>query len=95
MQEICVWSLTQEDPLEDKMQPTPVFLPETFHGPRILAGYNPWVRKESDWVTEYTHTQELAKVYFVFNIWLGLSGACNSSKLELMCYKDIVVQSSR
>ena len=29
-------------------QPTPVFLPGESHGQRILAGYNPWGRKESD-----------------------------------------------
>ena len=29
-------------------QPTPVFLPEGFHGQRRLAGYSPWGRKESD-----------------------------------------------
>ena len=29
------------------MQPTPVFLPEKFHGQRSLAGYSPWGRKES------------------------------------------------
>ena len=34
--------------------PTPVFLPEEFHGHRSLAGYSPWGRKESDtteWLT--------------------------------------------
>jgi len=28
--------------------PTPVFLPEEFHGQRILAGYSPWGCKELD-----------------------------------------------
>ena len=31
-----------------RWQPTPVFLPGKFHGPRSLAGYNPWVCKESE-----------------------------------------------
>ena len=31
-----------------KWQPTPVFLPGEFHGQRILAGYSPQGRKESD-----------------------------------------------
>ena len=31
-----------------KWQPTPVFLPEKSHGRRILVGYSPWGRKESD-----------------------------------------------
>ena len=34
-------------------QPTPVFLPEESHGHRSLAGYSPWVHKESD-MTEAT-----------------------------------------
>jgi len=29
-------------------QPTPVFLPEKFHGQRSLVGYSPWGCKESD-----------------------------------------------
>ena len=31
-----------------KRQPTPVSLPGKLHGQRILAGYSPWVCKESD-----------------------------------------------
>ena len=42
-----VWSLSQEDPLE-KWQPTPVFLPEEFHGQRNLMGYSPSGHKESN-----------------------------------------------
>ena len=41
-------------PGEGKLQPTPVFLPEKSHGLRILAGYSPWGRKESD-TTEQLH----------------------------------------
>ena len=36
-----------EDPLEEGMAPTPVFLPEESHGQRILA-YSPQVHKQSD-----------------------------------------------
>ena len=36
-------------------QPVPVFLPGESHGQRGLAGYSPWVHKESD-MTECTHT---------------------------------------
>ena len=39
VQETWVQSLDQEDSLEMGMQPTPVFLPEEFHGQRSLAGY--------------------------------------------------------
>ena len=34
-------------------QPTPTFLPGEFHGQRSLAGYNPWVCKESDTLSDW------------------------------------------
>ena len=37
-------------------QPTPVFMPEKFHGLRSLAGYNAWGHKESDTAERLTHT---------------------------------------
>ena len=40
--------LGQEDPWRRKCQPTPVFLPRKFHGPRNLVGYSPWGRKKLD-----------------------------------------------
>ena len=40
MQETQVQSLGQEDPLEKKWQPTPVFLPVKAHGQRSLVGYS-------------------------------------------------------
>ena len=36
------------------MVPTPVFLPEEFHGQRSLVDYSPWGHKESD-MNEQTH----------------------------------------
>ena len=41
-------------PRRRKWQPTPVFLPGKSHGLRILVGYSPWGRKESD-TTEWLH----------------------------------------
>ena len=46
--EMWVRSLGWEDPLEEGMAPTPVFLPGESHGQRSLAGYSPQGRKESD-----------------------------------------------
>ena len=43
-----VRSLGWEDPLEEEMQPTEVFLPKKSHGQRSLVGYSPKGRKESD-----------------------------------------------
>ena len=36
-------------PWRRKWQPTPVFLPERFHGQKTLAGPSPWGHKESDY----------------------------------------------
>ena len=55
MKETCVPSLGQEDPWSMKWQPTPVFLPENFHGQKSLMGYSPRDCKESK-KTEYTWT---------------------------------------
>ena len=46
MQETQVWSLREEDPLEEETESTPVFVPGESHGWRSLAGYTPWGRKE-------------------------------------------------
>ena len=58
MPEILVQSLGREDPLERKWQPTLVYLPGKSHGQRSLAGYSPWVHKESD-MTERAQTNKL------------------------------------
>ena len=46
----------REDPLqkESTAVPTPVLLPGRSHGRRIVVGYSPWGRKESD-TTERLH----------------------------------------
>ena len=41
MCETQVQSLGQEDPLEEEMAPTPVFLPGKSHGQMSLVGYSP------------------------------------------------------
>ena len=43
-----VQSLGWEDPLEEAMATTPVFLPGESHGERSLVGYSPQGRKESN-----------------------------------------------
>ena len=47
-QEMQVQSLGPEDPWRRKWQPTAVFLPGEFHGPRSLVGYSPWGHKDLD-----------------------------------------------
>ena len=55
MQETQVQSLGQEDPLEKRWLPTPVFLPGEFHAQRNLVGYSSWGRKESDTTEQLTN----------------------------------------
>ena len=47
-QETWAQSLGWEDPLEEGMQPAPVFLPGESHGQRSLVDYSPQNHKESD-----------------------------------------------
>ena len=46
MQEMQVWSLGYEDPLQYKMAATPVFLPRKFRGKRSLVAYSSWGHEE-------------------------------------------------
>ena len=48
MWETQIRSLGWEDPWRRQWQPAPIFVPGEFHGQRSLAGYSPWVCKESD-----------------------------------------------
>ena len=53
-------SLGWEDPLEEEMQPAPVFLPEKFHGQRSLVGYSSRGPKESNMTEQLsTHNTDL------------------------------------
>ena len=63
MQESC-W--VGKIPCRREWLPTPVFLPEEFHGQRNLAGYLPWGHKESDTTEQLTHTQEIRKPHSGF-----------------------------
>ena len=56
MQETRVQSVGWKDPLEEGMQPTPVFLPGESHGQRCLAGYSLWGHTES-WQIQLSSTQ--------------------------------------
>ena len=64
IQERWVRSLGQEYLPEKEMEPTPTFLPRTFHGQRNLASYSPWGCKKSD-TPERTHTHTSDKVHCI------------------------------
>ena len=54
-----VQSLGWEDPLEEEMATTPVFLPGESQGQRTLVGYSPRGHRESD-TTERLRRHHLA-----------------------------------
>ena len=56
-----VQSLGWEDPLEEGMATTPVFLPGESHGQRSLTSYSPWGCKESD-MTELLNTHTVIEI---------------------------------
>ena len=60
---MSVQPLDREDPLEEGMATTPVFLPGKSHGQRSLVGYSPWGHKELD-------TTERLHFHFIF---IGIS----------------------
>ena len=51
-----VQSLGWVDPLEEGMEPTPVFLPGEYHEQRTLVGFSP-VRKELDTAEANEHAR--------------------------------------
>ena len=64
-------------PWRRKWQPTPVLLPEKFHGRRSLVGYSPWGHKESD-TTEWLH----------FHVSLSWIGEGNGNPLQCSCLEN-------
>ena len=56
MQKTQIQSLDGKIPWR-KWQSTPVFLPGKTYGPRSLAGYSPWDRKELDMTEQRSQSQ--------------------------------------
>ena len=64
-------------PWRREWQPTPVFLPENFHGQRSLVGYNSWGHKDMD-KTEWLTLSLSFTVKNIFSWW-------NSNTLATSC----------
>ena len=52
----CLGSWVRKITWRREWQPTPVFLPEEFHGQRSLVSYSPWGHEQSDMTERLTHT---------------------------------------
>ena len=46
------------------MLPTPVFWPGEFYEQRILAGYSPWGRKESDRLSDFQKKKAYSHILY-------------------------------
>ena len=55
-QETQIWSLGQEDPLEEVMALHSSILAWEIHGQKSLAGYSPWGCKESEQLSDFYFT---------------------------------------
>ena len=100
--EDLVWSLGQEDPLRREWLPTPVLLPEEFHGQRHLVCYSPWSRKESDRTEQLTHTHTHTHTHTLllaswvtldksFNVCNPVSSSVEASVLMVeTCYMEVI-----
>ena len=68
MQEIWVWSLDQDDPLEEEMATHSSVPDGKSHGQRVLAGCSPWGRKESDTIEQLNNKQISINIrYYLYN----------------------------
>ena len=74
-QETRVWSLGQEDPLEEGRLPTPVFMPGESHGQTSLTGYSPWGHKGLDTTEQlssslllYHHDKVIAMLFMAWSM---------------------------
>ena len=76
MQEICVQSLGQKDPLKKGMVTHSAFLPGEALGQRSLAGYSPWDPKESDMTEQLIYT---CRILVSFNNLCDCSYYCDGS----------------
>ena len=65
-QETWVRSPGGEDPLEESLTATPIFLPGESHGQRSLVGYSPWGDKESDMTEQQSTPTRLEVLFLVF-----------------------------
>ena len=92
MQETWVRPLDLEDPLEQGMVPTPVFLTGEFQGQRSLVGCSPWDHKESDMTERLRHTHiytysHSSYIYILLNHFVVHQKLTQHCKLTILQFK--------
>ena len=68
-QEPRVWSLDQEDPMEEEMATHSSILPGKSHGQRSLVGNSPWSGKELDTPERLSTAQHTQNLHVAFIHW--------------------------
>ena len=80
--DFCNWAApwVRKIQKQKEWQPTPVFSPEESHGQRSLAGWSPWDRKESTWLSTNT---------FTFRTLWSLCGSAPLSPISSTCLLSV------
>ena len=74
-------------PPRKKWQPTPIFLPEKFHGQRSLVSYSPWSHKESDMTERLTL---LILLHFVLLCLADIECFTNQRSVVTLCQVSLL-----
>ena len=92
MQETQVWSLGQEDPLEEDMSNQSSILAWKSYGQMSLADYSPWGRKRVRHC--YTHTHTHTHTHRVSCLIVKISESLNCKLIQRLIYSKEMINSS-
>ena len=84
-----VGSMGQEDPLEEGMATTPVFLPGESHGQRGLAGYSPQGHKELH-TTEATQHTSVRSCFTILSSFLLYTNSISRMSIYIPSFLDFL-----
>ena len=92
-QEMWVWSLGREDPLEEEMASHSIFLPGKSHGQRSLEGYNPKGQKSQTQLSKHACMHSASQfVNLSADLWLCpcLGAWWYSWRKKIQCFQCLL-----